>query len=57
MVLVNNQFYKNILVPRGASKTDIKTILEQDPDLISDNIKYEKVIIVPNRVVNIIKKK
>lgn len=56
MILINNQFYKNILVPRNASKVAIKTIMEQDPDLISDNIKYEKVIIVPNRVVNILKK-
>lgn len=56
MVLINNQFYKNILVPRDASKTDVKVIIEQDPDLINDNIKYQKVIIVPNRVVNIINK-
>ena len=56
MILINNQFYKNILVPRNASKVAIKTIMEQDSDLISDNIKYEKVIIVPNRVVNILKK-
>lgn len=56
MVLINNQFYKNILVPCDASKTDVKAIIEQDPDLINDNIKYQKIIIVPNRVVNILKK-